>query len=503
MILEAESALPAPAGALRRKPRRRRRGAPRRRGRRGRRDRGAGPQPARPLPLLPRRRGARRRGDAQVGRPGAALRAPTTSWRRPSSTTPTRCTSPGAARRRRSSPRRARREVTPGDRSALWIACARSAIAFDLGRWDEAEEVLPPRNAAQSGRPWPTCCCSGRASQLGRGDTVAARKTIEHARDLFRRLGRAPVHRPGRGAGGRTGAARGPRSTRPATRRRKRSTSSSSAATTRRGWRMISAAATMVEAEAAERARDLGDAAELEASLARAELMAARTAAAAEEIGRQARVRLPRSTPRPTWRGRGATPTPPARAAAAAAAWDDARSVPTWRRGRGGARPKRSPRRASARRRPRRRRGRWRPPRSWDRSGWRARSRASSRGRGYPRPAPSPRAATEPRARRRPRRRDGDGQRRRPLRPHPARAPGPGGARRRRDQPRDRRLSSSWRRRPPASTSPGSSPSSASAAAPRRPRSPTGSPSTRRLAGPLPLFTCAAHAGIRNSCSRR
>jgi DNA-binding CsgD family transcriptional regulator len=49
---------------------------------------------------------------------------------------------------------------------------------------------------------------------------------------------------------------------------------------------LISAAATAVEAEAAERARDLGDTAELEASQLRAELGAARTAAAAEVTGR-------------------------------------------------------------------------------------------------------------------------------------------------------------------------------------------------------------------------
>jgi DNA-binding CsgD family transcriptional regulator len=50
---------------------------------------------------------------------------------------------------------------------------------------------------------------------------------------------------------------------------------------------LISAAATAVEADAADRARDLGDRAELEASQLRAELMAARTEAAADEIGRR------------------------------------------------------------------------------------------------------------------------------------------------------------------------------------------------------------------------
>ncbi len=82
---------------------------------------------------------------------------------------------------------------------------------------------------------------------------------------------------------------------------------------------------------------------------------------------------------------------------------------------------------------------------------------------------------------------DGDGpaaarggrRRRRPVRPHPARAPGARARRGGRDEPRDRQASSTWRRRPPASTSRGSSRSSTCARAPRRPASRTGSGSTR------------------------
>ena len=73
---------------------------------------------------------------------------------------------------------------------------------------------------------------------------------------------------------------------------------------------LISAAATAVEAEGAERARDLGDAAELEAAQLRAELGAARTAAAAETTGRAwsapTRRRRRRSSLAPA-----TTPTPP------------------------------------------------------------------------------------------------------------------------------------------------------------------------------------------------
>ena len=102
------------------------------------------------------------------------------------------------------------REVTPGDRSALWIACARSAIAFDLGRWDEAEELLPPRNAAQSGAdPDQPGAAAGDPAARPRRHRRGAQDGRTRARTLPR-LGRAPVHRPGRRAGGRTGAARGP-----------------------------------------------------------------------------------------------------------------------------------------------------------------------------------------------------------------------------------------------------------------------------------------------------
>jgi DNA-binding CsgD family transcriptional regulator len=84
---------------------------------------------------------------------------------------------------------------------------------------------------------------------------------------------------------------------------------------------LVSAAATMVEAEAAERARDLGDAAELEAAVARAELGAARTAAAAEEIGRTLECAYRLDAEADLARARRDADAP-ARAAAAAAAWD-------------------------------------------------------------------------------------------------------------------------------------------------------------------------------------
>ena len=204
---------------------------------------------------------------------------------------------------------------------------------------------------------------------------------------------------------------------------------------------LISAAATLVEAEAAERARDLGDAAELAASTLRAELMAARTEAAAEEIGRPLECAY-RPTPRRSWRGPAATPTRRRRAAAAAEAWEAlARPYPA-------ARVRR--REAEALRRGGRARGGGRgggealagaersAPTGWsreiagpDRPGAAA-DGAGARGR---------RTAAGRRRRRGGRRGAADGAAAsdRPLRPDPARAPGAGGAGRGRHQPRDRR----------------------------------------------------------------
>ena len=88
-----------------------------------------------------------------------------------------------------------------------------------------------------------------------------------------------------------------------------------------------------------------------------------------------------------------------------------------------------------------------------------------------------------------------------PVRPHAARAPGAGAGGRGRDEPRDRATSSTWRRRPPASTCRGSWRSSTSAPAPRRPASRTGWASTlscnsRSAGGRLPTGGRATRHGL-------
>ncbi|MBS1886712.1 MAG: AAA family ATPase [Actinobacteria bacterium] len=177
------------------------------------------------------------------------------------------------------------REITPGDRSALWIACARSEILFHLGRWDEAEAVLPARTRGESWTATLANVLLRRASLLlGRGDTEGARRMIEHAQTFLADSVEPQYIAP---AGAltvdlelRSGDVEAAREAAEKAIDQLEFCSDDAAR-----MALISAAATAVEAEAAERARDLGDAAGLEAAQARAELGAARTEAAAEVTG--------------------------------------------------------------------------------------------------------------------------------------------------------------------------------------------------------------------------
>jgi DNA-binding NarL/FixJ family response regulator len=177
------------------------------------------------------------------------------------------------------------KEITPGDRSIVWIACARSEILFYLGHWDEAEAVLPDRNSGQGTTTLANLLLRRASLLLGRGDTEGARKVIEHARSYFADSVEPQYIAP---AGAltvelelRSGDVEAAREAAEKAIDQLEFCSDDAAR-----MALISSAATAVEAEAAERARDLGDAAELEASQARAELGAARTEAAAEVTGR-------------------------------------------------------------------------------------------------------------------------------------------------------------------------------------------------------------------------
>ncbi len=213
------------------------------------------------------------------------------------------------------------REIAPGDRSALWIACTRSEILFYLGRWEEAEAVLPARNAGAGTATLVNLMLRRASLLLGRGDTEGARRAVEHAQTFLADSVEPQYIAP---AGAltvelelRTGNVEAAREAAEKAIDQLEFCSDDAAR-----MALISAAATAVEAEAAERARDLGDDAELAASRRRAEQMAARTAAAAEEIGRRPLERAYELTAEAQLaRAQGAADTA-ARAATAAAAWE-------------------------------------------------------------------------------------------------------------------------------------------------------------------------------------
>ncbi len=177
------------------------------------------------------------------------------------------------------------KEIAPGDRSILWIICARSEILFYLGRWDEAEAILPARNSGQGTATLANLLLRRASLMLGRGDADAARKAVEHAGSWLANSVEPQYIAP---AGAltvelelRSGNLEAAREAAEKAIDQLEFCSDDAAR-----MALISAAATAVEAEAAERARDLGDDAELEAAQLRAELGAARTAAAADVTGR-------------------------------------------------------------------------------------------------------------------------------------------------------------------------------------------------------------------------
>jgi ATP/maltotriose-dependent transcriptional regulator MalT len=214
------------------------------------------------------------------------------------------------------------RAITPGDRSALWIVCQRSEILFYLGRWDEAEALLPARNSGQGTATLANLLLRRASLMLGRGDTDAARKLIEHAQTFLidsvepqyiAAVGALTVELELRA--GNVEAARAAAE--------KAIDQIEYCSDDAARMALISAAATGVEAEAAERARDLGDDEALAGAQLRAELMAARTQAAADAIDRRplecayaktAEAQLARA------RGDGDAPE---RTSAAAVAWED------------------------------------------------------------------------------------------------------------------------------------------------------------------------------------
>ncbi len=219
-------------------------------------------------------------------------------------------------------------EITPGDRSGIWIACVRAEVLFDLGRWDEAEAVLPNRNNAQGGMTLANLLLQRGRLLLGRGDTVKARARIRLLQSSVAESVEPQWIAPVAGLAaelerreGNFGAAR------EAVDRAIDRIEFCSEDAARMA--QICAAGVGVEADAAEGARARGDEEELRLALARADLMAARTEAAAETMSRSLELAYGATAEAQLARANRAADAP-ALLAAAAAAWEGlSRPYPT------------------------------------------------------------------------------------------------------------------------------------------------------------------------------
>ena len=74
------------------------------------------------------------------------------------------------------------REITLGDRSEIWLDCLRSELLYELGRWDEADAILPKRSRVASGTTRAYVLLRHAALAVGRGEVGAARADVEDLR---------------------------------------------------------------------------------------------------------------------------------------------------------------------------------------------------------------------------------------------------------------------------------------------------------------------------------
>jgi DNA-binding CsgD family transcriptional regulator/tetratricopeptide (TPR) repeat protein len=174
------------------------------------------------------------------------------------------------------------REITPGDRSARWLALTRAEILFDLGQWVQAQRLIPARRLAPSGSIWVNASLRRAELALGRGDVETARPLIEDVQEalvnslepqLLAPVGtlRAELER-------RAGDLAAARSAVDQGLDRLQYCSDDAVRISQ-----LALAGVSIEADAAQRARDVGDARAEENALARAELMQAQVEAAAEQ----------------------------------------------------------------------------------------------------------------------------------------------------------------------------------------------------------------------------
>ncbi len=207
--------------------------------------------------------------------------------------------------------------LPPGSRAARWLAMQRAEIEFGLGEWDAAEAHLPHRGRL-TGTTLGYFNLTRASLLLGRGDTRAARAPLEETARLLA-LSLEPQLLAG------CGALRGELE------RREGDLDAARAVVeeaidriefcSEDGERLaeVACVGVRVEADAAERARDLGDEQAESAARMRAEMMDARVQAAAEDLDLPVPAAHAASAAADAARAAGAAD--PARYAAAAAAW--------------------------------------------------------------------------------------------------------------------------------------------------------------------------------------
>jgi DNA-binding NarL/FixJ family response regulator/tetratricopeptide (TPR) repeat protein len=173
-------------------------------------------------------------------------------------------------------------DLPPGSRAARWLAMQRAEIEFSLGDWDAAEAHLPHRGRL-TGTTLAYFNHTRAAMLLGRGDTRAARPLLEEtARILTMSL------EPQYLAAG--GALRGELERREGDLEAARAVVEDAIDRiefcSEDGERLAEVACmgVRVEADAAERARDLGDGEAERGARLRAEMMQSRVQAAAEDL---------------------------------------------------------------------------------------------------------------------------------------------------------------------------------------------------------------------------
>jgi DNA-binding NarL/FixJ family response regulator len=176
----------------------------------------------------------------------------------------------------------AQQDVPEGSRAARWLAMQRAEIEFGLGEWDAAEAHLPHRGRL-TGTTLAYFNVTRASLLLGRGDTRAARPLLEESARILA-LSLEPQFLAGCGA--RRAELEWREGNLDAARAVVEEAIDRIEFCSEDGERLaeVACAGVRVEADAAERARDLGDAEAERGAVLRAEMMQARVQAAADDL---------------------------------------------------------------------------------------------------------------------------------------------------------------------------------------------------------------------------